>query len=257
MAKKKENVEDKTDKIKAELAALKAKKKKLEEKEKTLKKPKAKTKEKPKKETKAKKTTAKKETKAKKTTAKKAEKITKKTKAKEKPKKEIKVKEKKKTKKQLEEEARLEKEERERTLEEELEKELSDEEIENFQIEKVDMERLTNKVCEMLAVFESAGVIQSELWKKLKLSSRDGSRLALKLERTGIINREKILEKGRWTYKLILKKTPISTLSIENSPCLICPVEQKCSVDGEISPRTCQWIEEWVTAKVEKPKKAQ
>ena len=236
MAKKKENVDDKADKIKAELDALKAKKKKLEEKEKTLKKPKAKAKEKPKKETKAKKTTAKKA---------------------EKPKKETKVKEKKKTKKQLEEEARLEKEERERTLEEELEKELSDEEIENFQIEKVDMERLTNKVCEMLAVFESAGVIQSELWKKLKLSSRDGSRLALKLERTGIINREKILEKGRWTYKLILKKTPISTLSIENSPCLICPVEQKCSVDGEISPRTCQWIEEWVTAKVEKPKKAQ
>ncbi len=98
-------------------------------------------------------------------------------------------------------------------------------------------------------------MLQSELWKKLKLTSRDGSRLALKLERRGIINREKILEKGRWTYKLILKKTPISTVSIENAPCLICPVEQKCSIDGEISPRTCQWIEEWVTEV--KPKKAQ
>ena len=241
MAKKKET-DDKADKLKAELAALKEKKKKLEAKEKTLKKPKAKT-------------TAKKEAKPKKATTKKAEKTTKKTKAKEKPKKV--VKEKKKTKKQLEEEARKEKEERERTLEEELEKELSDEEIENFQIEKVDMERLTNKVCEMLAVYESKGLIQSELWKKLKLTSRDGSRLALKLERTGFINREKILEKGRWTYKLILKKTPISTVSIENSPCLICPVEQKCSVDGEISPRTCQWIEEWVIAETKKPKKSQ
>jgi len=150
-----------------------------------------------------------------------------------------------------------EKEERERTLEEELEKELSDEEIENFQIEKVDMERLTNKVCEMLAVYEGDGVLQSELWKKLKLTSRDGSRLALKLERTGIINREKILEKGRWTYKLILKKTPISTQSIENAPCLICPVEQKCSLEGEVSPRTCQWIEEWVLAEIKKPKKSQ
>ena len=167
-----------------------------------------------------------------------------------------KPKEKKKTKKQLEEEARKEKEERERTYEEELEKQLSEEEIENFQIEKVDMERLTNKVCEMLAPYESEGMVQNELWKKLKLTGRNGSRLGLKLERTGYINREKILEKGRWTYKLILKKTPISTLSIENSPCLICPVEQKCSIEGEISPRTCQLIEEWVTVDAKKPKKA-
>ena len=148
-----------------------------------------------------------------------------------------------------------EKVEEPKTLEEELEEQLTDEEIENFQIEKVDMDKLTNKVCEIIAKFESSGMLQSELWKKLKLSSRDGSRLALKLERMGIITREKILEKGRWTYKLILKKTPISTLSIENAPCLICPVEQKCSLEGEVSPRTCQWIEEWVIAEIKKPKK--
>ena len=117
------------------------------------------------------------------------------------------------------------------------------------------MEKLTNKVCEVIAQYELEGMLQSELWKKLKLTSRDGSRLALRLERRGIINREKILEKGRWTYKLILKKTPISTVSLENAPCLICPVEQKCSLDGDISPRTCVWIEEWVTEI--KPKKPQ
>ncbi len=147
------------------------------------------------------------------------------------------------------------KKEAEKTLEEELEEQLSDEEIENFQIEKVDMERLTNKVCDILAERELNGMFQSELWKKLKLSSRDGSRLALKLERMGTITREKILEKGRWTYKLILKKTPISTQSIENAPCLVCPVEQKCSLDGEISPRNCQFIEDWVIAEMKKPSK--
>ena len=126
---------------------------------------------------------------------------------------------------------------------------------ENFQIEKVDMERLTNKICDVLAERESEGMFQSELWKKLKLSSRDGSRLALKLERMGTIYREKILDKGRWTYKLILKKTPISTLSIENAPCLVCPVEQKCSLEGEISPRNCQFIEDWVLADMKKPAK--
>ncbi|ABX13292.1 transcriptional regulator [Nitrosopumilus maritimus] len=197
-----------------------------------------------------KKTTKKAEAKPTKKTTKKAEaKPTKKTtkKAEAKPEKPKKL-----TKKELEEQKRIE----ELTPEEELEEQLSDEEIENFQIEKVDMERLTNKVCDILAERESEGMFQSELWKKLKLTSRDGSRLSLKLERIGFITREKMLEKNRWTYKLILKKTPISTQSIENSPCLVCPVEQKCSLEGEISPRNCQFIEDWVIAEMKKPAKA-
>ena len=162
------------------------------------------------------------------------------------------VKVKKLTKKELEEEKRI----AELTLEEELEEQLSDEEIENFQIEKVDMERLTNKVCDILAEKESDGMFQGELWKKLKLTNQVGSRLALKLERMGTITREKLLENNRWTYKLILKKTPISTQSIENAPCLVCPVEQKCSLEGEISPTNCQSIEDWVIAELKKPVKA-
>ena len=162
------------------------------------------------------------------------------------------VKVKKLTKKELEEAKR----EAEKTLEEELEEQLSDEEIENFQIEKVDMERLTNKICDILAERESDGMFQGELWKKLKLTNQIGSRLALKLERMGTITREKLLENNRWTYKLILKKTPISTQSIENAPCLVCPVEQKCSLDGEISPRNCQMIEDWVIAELKKPVKS-
>ncbi len=225
MAKKKDTLIDEAKKIKAELDELKNKKKSLDKKK-----------------------TAKKEAKpAKKTTKKEVKKTAKKEEKKEKP-----VKPKKLTKKELEEQKRI----AELTLEEELEEELSDEEIENFQIEKVDMERLTNKVCDILAEKESDGMFQSELWKKLKLSSRDGSRLALKLERIGFITREKLLENNRWTYKLILKKTPISTQSIENAPCLVCTVEQKCTIDGEISPKSCQFIEDWVIAEMKKPAKA-
>jgi DNA-binding MarR family transcriptional regulator len=279
MAKIKDTPIEQAAKIKAELDALKEKARILKAKppkaKKTTKKaeekpPKAKktTKKAEEKPPKAKKTTKKAEEKppkAKKTTKKakekppKAKKTTKK--AKEKPPKAKKTtkkaeekppKAKKPTKKELEE---IKKEE-EKTLEEELEEQLTDNEIENFQIEKVDMERLTARVCDILAEKELDGMFQSELWKKLKLSSRDGSRLALKLERMGTINREKILEKGRWTYKLILKKTPISTHSIENAPCLVCPVEQRCSLEGEVSPRTCQLIEDWVIAEMKKPSKA-
>lgn len=171
-------------------------------------------------------------------------------------KKKDKAKEKKVDKKEAakEEKKKKKEEESEKTLEEQLEEELTDEEIENFQIEKVDMEKLTNRVCLFLANYDD-GIVQSELWKKFKLTSRDGSRLALKLERMGIIMREKILENKRWTYVLKIKKTPVSTDSIENAPCLVCPVEQKCSLDGEVSPRTCQWIEEWTINDLSKPKK--
>jgi len=243
MAKKKDTLIEEAEKIKADLDALKKKKKVLDAKpaKKTAKKAVAKPAKKVVKKAvvkPAKKT-------VKKAVAKPAKKVVKKVV--EKP-----VKVKKLTKKELEEEKRI----AELTLEEELEEQLSDEEIENFQIEKVDMERLTNKVCDILAEKESDGMFQGELWKKLKLTNQVGSRLALKLERMGTITREKLLENNRWTYKLILKKTPISTQSIENAPCLVCPVEQKCSLDGEISPTNCQFIEDWVIAELKKPVKA-
>ena len=232
MAKKKDILIEEAEKIKADLTKLKKKKQVLDS---------TSTK---KAEPKPAKKTVKKKT-VKKTTKKDESTSTKKVV--EKP-----VKVKKLTKKELEEAKR----EAEKTLEEELEEQLSDEEIENFQIEKVDMERLTNKVYDILAERESDGMFQGELWKKLKLTNQIGSRLALKLERMGTITREKLLENNRWTYKLILKKTPISTQSIENAPCLVCPVEQKCSLDGEISPRSCQMIEDWVIAELKKPVKS-
>jgi len=256
MAQKKEkSMSDSTDEIeqtKKELEKLKAelKKKKVPSK----------------KEEKKKKVPAKKEEKKKKVPAKKEEKEVpakkeekkKKVLSKKEEKKTLSKKEEKKKKvpsKKEEEEVPAKKEEK-KTYEEELEDQLSDEEIQNFQIEKMDMEKLTNKVCDIVVKYETDGMLQSELWKKLKLTSRDGSRLALKLERLGIISRDKILEKGRWTYKLIIKKTPVSTESIENAPCLTCPVEQKCSLEGEISPRSCQLIEDWVLISIKKSKKA-
>ena len=156
---------------------------------------------------------------------------------------------KKEAKKQAEEEEQAKKkaeEEAKRTYEEELEEQLTEEQITDFQIHKTDMDKLINHVCEIVATYGNNGIHQSDLWKKLKLTSRDGSRLALKLERMGLITREKILLKGRWTYKLIIIKSPIGTDSLSGAPCLVCPVESKCSLDGDISPKTCQFIEDWV-----------
>jgi len=144
-----------------------------------------------------------------------------------------------------------------KTMEEEFEDQYTDEELRNFRIEKKDMEQLTNRVCEIVASYGDNGMLQNELWKKLKLSIRDGSRLSLRLERRGMITREKILQNGRWTYKLIIEQVPISLDSIENAPCLTCPVEQKCNVDNiypEPSPKHCELIEEWVIQEYKRKK---
>ena len=228
----KEKMTDVEDKIKKELADLRSKLKK------ESKKPK------PKKSTIALK--PKKDTKAEKAKAKKAAKA-----EKEKAKAEADAKVK------AEADAKAKEEEKARTPEEELEEQFSDEQIRNFQIEKIDMDKITNKVCEIVAVYEEKGMLQSDLWKKLKLSGRDGSRLALRLERRGLISREKILQKGRWTYKLIIEQTPISLESLQDSPCLTCPVEQKCDVTNvhpEPSPLYCQLIEDWVITEFSKKK---
>jgi len=52
------------------------------------------------------------------------------------------------------------------------------------------------------------GVLQSDMWKALGLTSREGSRLALKFEEKGVVERRKVLHEGRWTYKLFSQTKP-------------------------------------------------
>jgi len=159
----------------------------------------------------------------------------------------------------IQEEEAKRKAEEERTYEEELQEQLSEDEIKNFTIAKLDMNRLIAKVCELLLNKEENGILQTDVWKKLKLSTKDGSRLSLKMEKMGYITRQKILKNGRWTYTLFIEKAPISFESITDAPCLTCTVEQKCSLENELpepSPRNCELIEKWVLLQYSrKPKK--
>ena len=105
---------------------------------------------------------------------------------------------------------------------------------------------MTGKVFRTIISNGKDGILQSELWKELNLTSRDGSRLAIRLERRSLIRREKTLQNGRWTYKLFAVKLPIDTTSIEQAPCLTCPVEHMCSLEGSYSPTSCNLIEDWL-----------
>jgi hypothetical protein len=96
------------------------------------------------------------------------------------------------------------------------------------------------------------------------LDSRDGSRLVGNLEKQSLITREKALYRGRWTYKLVVKKTismdceeqkPIDVSMVEGAPCLCCSFQHLCSNEDEsnqYSPAKCQIIEEWIVTSFDK-----
>jgi DNA-binding Lrp family transcriptional regulator len=100
------------------------------------------------------------------------------------------------------------------------------------------------------------GLSQRTLLDMIKLRSNQVSKIALKLERSGLVKREKALEDGRWTY--ILKAVDAISLGpYESIPCITCPYEDKCMHDGIISPKVCaletlqKGIAQWVLEEFE------
>lgn len=90
------------------------------------------------------------------------------------------------------------------------------------------------------------GVLQSRLWRKMDATSREGSRIAIKLEEKGLIHRERELYNGRWTYRLYPTQRPKSIDSILDCPCLVCPESSRCGAGGEFSPNNCEKLTNWI-----------
>jgi len=111
---------------------------------------------------------------------------------------------------------------------------------------------LEHKALHFIANTGSQGVLQSEMWRKLDASSREGSRIAIKLENKGLIRRERELFDGRWTYRLYPKRQPASINSIIDCPCLMCPEDPKCGAWSNISPNKCEKLTEWILGLVQR-----
>ena len=90
------------------------------------------------------------------------------------------------------------------------------------------------------------GILQSELWRELGASSREGSRVAIKLEEKGLVRREKKLQGGRWTYRLYPKRLPASIESVVDCPCLLCQDSARCDPTTAISPKSCGKLTDWI-----------
>jgi len=95
------------------------------------------------------------------------------------------------------------------------------------------------------------GILQSDMWKRLKVTSREGSRLAKKFEEKGVVERRKILHGGRWTYKLFSMIKSVTIDSIMDCPCMICADLDKCFEGGQLSPLKCSNMTAWVDPNIE------
>ena len=89
-------------------------------------------------------------------------------------------------------------------------------------------------------------MLQSDLWREMDASSREGSRISLKLEKKGLINRERELSNGRWTYRLFSKRQPVSIDTVVECPCLVCEESIRCGAGGKVSPNTCDQLTDWI-----------
>ncbi|MEM4678662.1 MAG: Lrp/AsnC family transcriptional regulator [Acidilobaceae archaeon] len=100
----------------------------------------------------------------------------------------------------------------------------------------------------------NGSIFQSELWKKLNLDSREGSRLVLRLLRKGLIRREEVMVNGRRTYRLFIveeskKKTLTVKVKLDNVlkiPCFTCFLLEECGHSELSNPLTCQLLNSWL-----------
>jgi hypothetical protein len=97
------------------------------------------------------------------------------------------------------------------------------------------------------------GILQSEFPKLLDVNSREASRMAKKFEEKGTVYREKVLNNGRWTYKIYSMKEYVTLNSIEGCPCTICPNLDMCYTGGMKDPRTCIKLTAWIDPRIESP----
>jgi hypothetical protein len=107
------------------------------------------------------------------------------------------------------------------------------------------------KALKLILTAGDEGLFQTELWKLLDISSRVASRIAKKYEEKGKVRREKVLNNGRWTYKIFSMEEYVTINSIEDCPCLICPDVDRCHTGGTKDARTCLEMTAWIDPRIE------
>jgi hypothetical protein len=92
------------------------------------------------------------------------------------------------------------------------------------------------------------GILQRDMWRKLNATSREGSRISLRLETKNLIRRERELANGRWTNRIFINVRRVELDSILDVPCMACEDIQNCEVGGGISASSCDVLTQWLVS---------
>jgi hypothetical protein len=90
------------------------------------------------------------------------------------------------------------------------------------------------------------GILQRDVWRELGATSREGSRISLRLEAKNLIKRERELSNGRWTHRLVITIRRVNIDSLIDVPCMSCDNIRKCAEGGEISTSGCEILTHWL-----------
>lgn len=129
--------------------------------------------------------------------------------------------------------------------------------------QRSDLSEIERKALDIIRSRGEEGIYQHELWKSLGLDSREGSRLALRLLKKGLIVREPAVHNGRRTYKLFIaqRKREKAHLSVNigsaiEIPCFSCKNLERCHLGGFFDPTTCPILRNWLNARIKMIKQA-
>ena len=102
-------------------------------------------------------------------------------------------------------------------------------------------ESLEDRILSILQSSEDLAMTQSGLAKVLEMTTRDISRVVIKLERRGVVKRLQVKDGGRSSYNVkLLKKTPkIDLNDVVWCACFTCADLEKCGRGQPVSPETC------------------
>ena len=119
------------------------------------------------------------------------------------------------------------------------------------------MTPLEKRAYELILSAGEKGILQSDLWRLLGIDSREGSRIALKLVKKGLIERESVVHNGRKTYRLIVKRAVLPKIDVDDVmdiPCFTCPMYNRCGGGSLLSPASCKLLTEWLLNEVRRRK---
>ncbi|RLE82669.1 MAG: transcription factor TFIIIC [Thermoprotei archaeon] len=114
---------------------------------------------------------------------------------------------------------------------------------------------IERKILRVLEEAGDEGVVQRELWDIIGVDSRSGARIVARLEKMGLVERERIMYKGKATYILRVPKRVKEGVRIpaelREVPCFSCQYLDICGEGGSVNPERCIKLLRWLEKKAE------